>query len=701
MLNITSILAFFVLLLIASVTYFASKRIRIPYTVLLVIVGLVLVPLTQLAWFEPSLGFLQDFVLTPELLFYVFLPMLIFESAFNMNMRKMVENAWHISLLSVVGLIISASIIATLLYFGLDLIGLPIPFIVALLFGAIISSTDPVAVLALFKEYRAPKRLTLIFEGESLFNDGTAVALFLVLLAVATNGFDGVSTVLEGLGMFGMMVLLGIAFGIFMATLFSKALRFTRQNEFVSITLLIVSAHMTFILSDLINEHTALHISPIIATTVTALFLGTYARHILSPRSDEYLQKSIEHLAFVANSLVFLLAGLLFASTNIDLAQLWLPILITIVIVATARALSIYAVILPLNKLRPVSKIPKSWQTLLAWGSLRGALAIIVVLLVPDNLIPAGWEYSFTPKELLLALTIGCILATMLVKATTIGWLVIKLGVNKPSPFQQALLLDTGLYYLLTEQERVSNLAARGYVQKDAVLQLQSAVDTKINDTLQQQKILAKSHGSKLFVQSLHHMAIGIEVQYLKELYTNGEVNEEVYRKIKGKLNLQQEKIEYAQHETINPSSYTDRKDVFERLVHFSQNAFARKRETSREESYQYYRAQSIIARKVVKTLSHMQTQYGHPVFMPEIYVVVIAVYESYLSDASAKLHALEAKHADELAPIQTELSQKALHATGDKALRFFKQKGIADENQLEAIEEEFAIKPTHTYDTL
>jgi CPA1 family monovalent cation:H+ antiporter len=694
MLSITSILAFFVLLLISSVTFFAAKRLRVPYTVLLVLVGLALVPITQLAWFEPTLGFLQDFVLTPELLFYVFLPMLIFESAFNMNMRKMVENAWHISLLSVVGLLISATLVAVLLYFGLQLIGLPIPFIIALLFGAIISSTDPVAVLALFKEYHAPKRLTLIFEGESLFNDGTAVALFLVVLAIATQGFHGTSTVLEGFGVFFMMVVLGVAFGIFMATLFSKALRYTRQNEFVSITLLIVSAHMTFILSDLINQNTIfglhLHISPIIATTVTALFLGTYARHIMSPRSEEYLNKSIEHLAFIANSLVFLLAGLLFASTSIDLGRLWLPIALTIVIVAFARAVSVYAVILPLNRLRPVSKIPKPWQTLLAWGSLRGALAIIVVLLVPDNFVPFGWEYAFTPKELLLALTIGCILATLLIKATTIGKLVIKLGVNKPTPLQQAVLLDTGLYYLRTEQERVNQLATRGYVRDYDVTQLQSSIAAKFSETLEQRSKLVHDHGSKLFVQSLHHMAIAIEVQYLKELYANGEVSETVYRKIKGKLNLQQEKIEYAQHQTIDPSSYTDRKDVFERLVHFSQNAFSRTHETSREESYLYYRAQSIIARKVVKTLSHMQTQYGSAVFLPAAYQTVVGVYETYQTEASTKLAGLEKNHAAELEAFRTELSRKALHATGDKALRFFKQKGMADDAQLEVIDHVF-----------
>lgn len=694
--TITSILALFVLLLISSATFFLAKRFKVPYTVLLVIVGLLLVPLSNMSLFGSSFNFLQEVVLTPELLFFVFLPMLIFESAFNMNMRKMIENAWHITLLSIVGLIISTVIIAGLLYGLFQLLGIEVPFIITLLFGAVISATDPVAVLALFKEYNAPKRLTLIFEGESLFNDGTAVALFLVILGVATSGFHGVETVIEGVGVFAMMVLVGIAFGVFMATVFSKALRYTRSNEFVSITLLIVSAHLVFILSELINTHPLfglhIHVSPIIATTVSSLFLGTYARHILSPTSDEYLHKSIEHLAFIANSLVFLLAGLLFASTNIDFAQLWLPIALTIVIVAFARAISVYAITIPLNYFRPVSKIPGSWQKLLAWGSLRGALAIIVVLLIPDNFTIEGWSYAYSPKELLLALTIGCILATLFIKATTIGALVTKLGVNKPSNLQQAWTLHLGLYYLLTEKRRISDLAVRGFVDKTAQKPLLHDLQTKIDETANEQRELFTSQGSKLAVQSLHYLAIAIERQYLKTLYAKDEVTESVYRRIRGKLTLQQEKIEYAQHESINPSSYMDRKDVFERLVHFTQNAFSRSSTTPLEEQYLYYRTQSIIARKALKTLQQMQTQYDAPVFEESAFEKVIAIYTKHQDTSAAMLRQLSNDHADELQQFIMKLSKTSLHSTGGKALRFFKQKGLTDESTLELIDQQYSL---------
>lgn len=699
MLTITSALALFTLLAIASAVFFISKRVRIPYTVLLVLVGILLVPIVQLPYLSSVFGFLDDLVLTPQLLFYIFLPILIFESAFNMNVRRIVDNAWSILLLSVGGLLISATLIAVALYFVLPLIGLPIPFIIALLFGAIISSTDPVAVLALFKEFGAPKRLTMIFEGESLFNDGTAVAVFLVLLAVAQQGFQGSSTIIVGISTFVLMVVAGILLGLVMATLFSRALRYTRSNEFVSITLLIVSAHIVFILSELINEHglfgLKIHVSSIIATTVAALFLGNYARHILSPKSDEYTAKSIEHLAFVANSLVFLLAGILFASTNINLTELGLPILVTIIAVAAARAISVYAVLVPLNKLKLEEPIPASWLKLLSWGSLRGALAIIVVLLVPEDFVPAGWVYAYSPKELLLALTIGCILATLFIKALTIGPMMRRLGINTPSPLDAAHEIDLGLYYLMTERDRFQKQEQRGFIRKPQYNKLVRQLDKKIAATHKRRTKLMDTHGPGLFEQSLRLMALDIEERYLKDLYINTEISEGSYRQIIGKLNLQREKIEHAQHDIIDPSVYRDRKDVFDILIAGLMGIFDRQHNKEKpSERYRYYRAQAIISRKVVKTLTWMQQQYDTVVFDPDVHQKVIMAYIDFQNAATKKMEVLNHKHASELAPCIEELAQISLRASGAKALEFFEDKGIAGEVVVHSVEHHYSLKP-------
>lgn len=694
MLSISSVLALFTMLAIASGVFFLAKRLKLPYTILLVLVGLLIVPLAQVPALEPVLGFLDDLVLTPELLFFIFLPILIFESAFNMNIRKIVENSWSIGLLAIVGLIVSSVLIATALYFIFPLIGLDVPFIVTLLFGAIISSTDPVAVLALFKTYGAPKRLSLIFEGESLFNDGTAVALFMVVLAIASGGALNANSMIEGVGMFAVMLVGGVVLGLIMSALFYRAIRAARSNEFVVVTLLIISAHLVFVTAEAINEFGLfgldIHVSSIIATTVAALFLGNYARHTLSPRTDEYLSKSIEHLAFIANSLVFILAGVLFASLNVDLGQLWLPILVAILVVAIARIISVYAVTVPLNLLK-LESIPGSWSRLLAWGSLRGALAIIIVLLVPEDLQVPGWTLEYTPRDLLIALSVGCVLATLFIKGLTIAPLIRRYGLNVPPAIDQAHNADLGAYYLLTEQSRFALHKTKGFVREAEFKEFKESLAKKYADVQTLRDDIKKKHGQRIFEQALHLTVIDVERHYLEELYVNNEVSEDVYRLIFGKLTLQREKIEAAQEDDINPSAFRDRKDIFDRLMAVVQTRFLR-RPSQLEPlmKLQYYRAQMIMARKALKTLKEMQFGYDQPVFIPEVYDKIIEKYATYRRQSAEKMDNVLAKHPEELTGYFTELAEKSIAASGVRAVDFLRDKGIASEASGHDIERMF-----------
>lgn len=685
MLSITAVLSLFSLLVLSSMVYYLAKRLRVPYTVLLVLVGILLVPFTQLPGLESVFGFIDDLTLTPELLFYIFLPILIFESGFNMSIRKMLDSAWSISLLAFVGMLISTVLIATSLYFVLPLVGYEIPFIVTLLFGAIISSTDPVAVLALFKEFGAPKRLTMIFEGESLFNDGTAVALFLVFLAIATDGFHGASTVLEGVGMFSSMVLLGIAFGIVMATIFSRTLKYTRDNDFVTVTLLIISAHLVFILSELINQHGLfgwhIHISPIIATTVSSLFLGNYARLILPPKTDEYTTKFIEHIAFMANSLVFVLAGLLFASSGIEITKLWAPILVTVFIVAIVRLIQIFAVTTPLNYAKLEAPIPRPWQLILAWGSLRGALAIIIVLLIPDDLAISGWQYAYTPKEFLLALTIGCILATLFIKAPLMGPIMRRLGITKPEPLHEAYVADLGLYYLLAEKSRFATEKEQHFIESRHYDQILKQINQNIATAQSERDELLHAHGQDLFEQSLHIIMLNLEQHALKELLLHGEVSEKVFRRINGKLSLQKEKIEQAQHDAIDPAMHTDRKDIFDRLVHIVQDPFDKQKGSfTVQERMQFYRAQMLMSLYAQQRLKAAQRDYATKVFYKAAYDIVLTNYETYRQSSAKKLEKLLAAHANEVSSLLMTTATRSIAGSGMHALDNLSHLGIINE---------------------
>jgi CPA1 family monovalent cation:H+ antiporter len=690
-LTLTSALALFTLISLSTVVFFLSKKIKIPYTVLLVLTGLLLVPVVHLPYLKNTFGFLDSMALTPELLFFIFLPVLIFESGFNMSIRKMLESAWTISFLSIVSLIVSVVTIAFIIYLTMPLVGFNIPLPVAFMFGAIISPTDPVAVLSLFKEYKAPRRLAMIFEGESLFNDGTAMALFMVLLAVAQKGFHGTETVLGGLLDFTVMLVVGILIGLLMAAIFSRALRYTKNNEFVTVTLLLISAHLVFIISELINHSGVIHVSSIIATTVSSLFLGNYSRNILAPKLDEYLSKVIEHLSFVVNSLVFLMAGLLFASTGINFLDLWVPILLTVLAVAFARVVAVYAVTRPLRWMGLEEPVPSSWEKLLAWASLRGALSIIIVLLIPENFSIKGWHYPYSPRDFLLALTIGCILTTLFVKAPLVGRIMRRYGISEPEPLKEAYKTDLAMYYALAKKKRLSEYAVLGILSTAAHERNLEYINKVIEILHQKRDQLVRSQGISILEQSLHFTMISVEKSILKRLFVNKELDERTYRRILSKLKLQIEKIESAEHDQINPHDYTDRKDIFDRLVSLIQLPFDRSSiELTPAQKLEYYRTQRIMARKAIEAADLMQHGQDDALFPKAVYDSVLDVYRSYMSGSLSKFEKICKDHPLIAQQHREHLALRSLFASGNRAMNYLHHRGLVNEETEEEIREIF-----------
>jgi CPA1 family monovalent cation:H+ antiporter len=637
MLTASATLAIFTMLAISSLAIFTAKRVGLPHTVFLVVVGLILGTLATI----PTFGFFSEFHLTPELLFYLLLPTLIFESAYNINVRRMVEDSWIILILSVVGLIVSTVVIGAALFYGLGLLGITVPFMVTLLFGALISATDPVAVLALFKEYGAPRRLSLIFEGESLFNDATAVALFLVLLEVARFGYHGYDTLFDGAIAFSSMMIGGVLFGVIVGAIFAKLVGLARENEIASITLTIALAHITFIGAEIASHHlhigdTHLPLSPIIATTVAALLMGNYGRSKIHPKAEEFVEKLWGQLAFMANSLIFILIGILVATMPALSPDMILVVALTIIIVAIARAISIYPVVSVFNMATRVSnRLPLAWQHLLAWGSLRGALAVTMVLLIPADLEFAGWTLEQSPRDFLLALTVGCIVATLFVKAPTIQWLMRRLKLDALTPIENVEALEARALIYREVEERLKRYAERGYI------------DGVIADNLVQKHAIAYEATCRalrgkdtidLSERVLRMFAIGIEKRHLKELYHHGEVDEAVFRHLHGKLELQLEAIEAG---NLDPdmSMHTDGKDIFDRLANVISHFIAPKsQEQNVDHLFMYYRAQTIISRKVLKELGALDTTDQTHIFSAEVLKKVMALYTTFKEQSEQKM---------------------------------------------------------------
>lgn len=692
-LSLCSTLSLFVLITLSTVIFFVSRRFKLPYTVLLVVVGLLLVPLGNLPYLEGVIGFLSDMALTPELLLYIFLPVIIFDASFNMNIRKMLEASWSITLLTCVGVLVSTIGVAVLLYYCLPLVGFQIPFVIALLFSSLISSIDPSALMPLFRRVGVPRRLRIMFDGESLFSDDTTVALFLVIMDIARSGLSDASTFLVGGIMFISMVVFGVLFGLLAAALFSRGLRLTRSNEFATVTLFMISAHLVFVLAEVINGLGVIRISPIIATAVSALFLGNYSRNILAPKVDTYLGKLIGHLSFIVNSLVFLMSGLLFANSGIDINALWLPILITVVIVAFVRVVAVHASLLPVIIAKLEAPIPRSWLTLLSWASLRGVLVIIFILLILPDFTVEGWSLHYSPRDFILALAIGCILATLFIKVPLTRRLIHKLKLDEPQPLNLAHEADLGMYCLLTEQARLYAHHTRGFVDSEQFSRLVVHIESAISDTKREREDLALKYGAALFDQSLHLSMVHVEQMMLKRLYQNNEVSERTFRRVQSKLNLQIEKIEYAQHDDIDPEVYTDRRDIFDRLVGVVQTLFERLTpQKVLEEQLQYYRAQMIMARKAVQEIEEMQLRFDEqPVFLVSSYETVLERYRRYREQSALKMDQLVHDHSSELAPYLGMLASKSLSSSGAKALAQLYDKGLVTDSAEASLRRRYA----------
>ncbi len=655
---------------ISSLAVFWAKRINLPHTVLLVVIGIGLGFLSSLSTFS----FFGEFKLTPELLFYLFLPTLIFESAYHMNIRKLVDDKSIVLLLAIGSFLISTAVVSVLLHFALLIFGIDIPFSITILFGALISATDPVAVLALFKEYGAPRRLSLIFEGESLFNDATAVAVFLITLeAIRSDSFSALTS-LEGFATFISMLVGGALFGLLIGGFFAFLVGTARESEIASITLTIVLAHITFIMSELISTTPLLFgvtiaISPIISTTVASLLMGNYGRAKIHPRAEKFVGELWEQFAFMANSLVFILIGILMVNTPFNEPFVIYSVFVAIFIVALARAVSIYPVVSFYNVFQPVAKnIPLPWQHLMAWGSLRGALAVTMVLIIPDDFMVHNWPLVTSPKDFLLALTVGCIGATLFIKATTMKRFIRRFSLDSLTEVEEIEYQEAQALIHHHVTNRLKKYLDRGYIDDAIAQRLLKEHGAAFNKACQKIAKLSDSDQDNLTFRVLRMFAIGIEKRYLKELFHYNEINEPVFRRILGKLQLQLEAIESG---NISPdlSLNTDPRDVFEHLASLMRSILKSKTvDHEFTDKYMYYRAQTIISRKVLKEFTQLKQASGS-IFTTSALEHVIAVYTQFKENSHNKLQAHIKTNETQAAKLAHTLAEHSVHTIEEKVL--------------------------------
>ncbi len=355
------------LLIVAIIVALIARRLAFPYTVGLVIAGIGLA-LTRHD---------MDVVLTHEFIFDVILPPLIFEAAINLHWKELRRDALPILTLALFGTIISAGVVATGMVFGLNW-----PVAPALLFGVLIAATDPVAVIAMFKDNGIEGRLRLLVESESLFNDGVAAVLFSLVLAGILTIHGQAITATEAARALLLTVGGGIFIGIATAGA-AIAIAGRASDHLISSTLTTIAAYGSFLLA----EH--FHFSGVLATLAAGLLIGNLT--ILRDREDtrvsqrgrEFVLALWEFIAFIANSLIFLLIGLTVAGIPFDRFG-GVAFVIVIALVLLGRALGVYPVCLLFVRSRWA--IPVSDQHVLWWGGLRGALGLALSLSLPPSL---------------------------------------------------------------------------------------------------------------------------------------------------------------------------------------------------------------------------------------------------------------------------------------------------------------------------
>jgi len=247
------IVEFTELLMVAAGVGIAVKFTRLPYTIALVLAGL----------FIGISGILPEIPLTRDLVFALILPPLLFEAALNMDIQDLKDNFKPISTLALLGVVVSTLVVGFTLNFALG-----IPLDVALLFGAMVSATDPVSVLATFKSISAPKRLSILLEGESVLNDGAAIVVFTILLEMLDSGSIDV---ISGIAEFFIVCIGGAAIGLATGYLAYRILA-SVDDHFIEIAITIVLAYSSFLISE------QFHVSGVIAVVVAGLIIGNYGR---------------------------------------------------------------------------------------------------------------------------------------------------------------------------------------------------------------------------------------------------------------------------------------------------------------------------------------------------------------------------------------------------------------------------------------
>jgi CPA1 family monovalent cation:H+ antiporter len=510
------------LVVAAAIVAGAVRYIRIPYTVALVLVGLVLALLPN----TPTV------VLTPGVILTVFLPVLLFYGAYNLDVREVRANFAPIALLALPGVVLTAGLVGAAMHWAAGL-----SWTDGLLLGTIVAATDPVAVLAIFREVGAPRGLEVIVTGESLFNDGTALVFYSTMLAIALGQTTSPAATVEQffISVVGALVL-GVAVGVLGSAILARI-----DDALLETTITLIMAYGGYLLAE------RLGISGPLETVTAGMFLGVSGHRVMSPTTRLEAGATWEFMDFLANSLLFLLVGLeLRQIANVTIGHLGLAVVAPVVVLLVAVILSrtivvaVVARILSLPRLSRTARatyvepLRRRWQLVLIWAGLRGAVALAAALSLPATL-PA--------RDLLIALTFSVVLFTLLAQGLTTRPLLDRLGLTNATDGEGAVQLSLGRLQALDAAIREAGELQRTGVLAGSVAETlrqqyaerREQIHSELEQLYRERPQVAESHTRDALRQLLH-----VEREAVRDLAGRGQISasnlESLIKEIDGQL---------------------------------------------------------------------------------------------------------------------------------------------------------------------
>ncbi|MCW8330167.1 sodium:proton antiporter [Photobacterium sp. SDRW27] len=651
------IMALFIFLFAAVATKPLSRLTRIPYPILLMTAG-VLLNLAQ----EPlslPLKALTTKEVAHDIILLVLLPTLVFETAYNLDISKLAANRLAIFVLALPGVLISTLVVATFVG-GFTSLG----WHFALLLGAILSATDPTAVISAFRQLGAPKDLIMLIEGESLFNDATAITLTKILFVSFTLAGGAWSTLWYSCSLFLLTLGGGIICGWLFARLLLLVLDKLPDDPFLEISLSLLLAFGSYLFAEEV-----LHASGIVATTIAGITLATNAPLPISRNSQQYLNHFWSYLSFIASAIIFMIVGLW-----MDFALIWDNAGISLVVLAAlwlSRALIAYGLLPQIGHLQRLAKpTPMGFRHLVYVGGMRGAVTMALAM----GLV------TMTGDETILSIAINVVFITIILQGLLIGPLASHLSLKERDINDSIATTELTLSALHYSRKALQPLLKSTFAQTGAPQELTFKLRPIIEEQEKQLRHwFSVEVGPIGLWNRLMLRCASIEIGYLYQLFDGGLIKASVFEQLKNSLDEQMEAI---RHQYQRPTFSHLPKQVSS-LLHRARQQVASPHPVLVEHEYEMAWARLISCTNVLEGLETITKEEGIP---PTVADNVAKIWLGWLESCEVKIAEIEKQQPVMAARVQRQLLRNYLKTAQSEHLQQYVQQCLISEEDAERI---------------